>query len=193
MCPVAVMGIASAKCILHVSCWWHTEHAHTVRGQCCCYVALTPHPSPHFQGCRSHTLPEVCSCHLWPHSSGTFHQGYRCHGYTHTHLQDYHLHTRMQHRTELSINTPIDQFPNQICVAMQQLHLLSPSQLPPPPQLMSTCGARFICGYVPFLMILILSLRAEVVPIAQQEPQSAVNRQFSLHSRLCVEFDHRFL
>ena len=60
--------------------------------------------------------------------------------------------------------------------------LLSPSQLPPPPQLMSTCGARFICGYAPFLMILILSLRAEVVPIAQQEPQSEANRQ---HSIIC--------
>ena len=49
--------------------------------------------SPHFQGCRSRILPVACTCHPGPRSSDTFHQGYRCHGYTRTHHLDYHLHT----------------------------------------------------------------------------------------------------
>ena len=61
----------------------------------------------------SRTLPEACSCRLWPRSSGTSHQGYPCHGYTHTHLQDHHLHTHAcntrhtTHVTEVFINTLI--------------------------------------------------------------------------------------
>ncbi len=39
-------------------------------------------------------------------------------------------------------------------------------------QLIRTCGERLMSGKVAFLIILILSLRADVVPIAQQEPQS---------------------
>ena len=39
-------------------------------------------------------------------------------------------------------------------------------------QLIRTCGERLISGKTAFLLILILSLRADVVPIAQQEPQS---------------------
>ena len=47
-----------------------------------------------------------------------------------------------------------------------------PPQLPPPLQLMMTCGERRICGKEPLRRMEIRSLRAEVVPIAQQEPQS---------------------
>ena len=39
-------------------------------------------------------------------------------------------------------------------------------------QLMSTWGERLMSGNTPFLRSLMRSLRAEVVPMAQQEPQS---------------------
>ena len=41
-------------------------------------------------------------------------------------------------------------------------------------QSMSTCGERLMSGKAPFLSNLMRSLRAEVVPIAQQEPQSVM-------------------
>jgi len=46
-----------------------------------------------------------------------------------------------------------------------------PSQEPPAPQLMITCGLKATVGKAPFLLMLILSASEDVGPWAQQEPQ----------------------
>lgn len=48
---------------------------------------------------------------------------------------------------------------------------LPPLHVPPPLQLISTCGARIVSGYVPLRAILRRSFSEESVPNAQHEPQ----------------------
>ena len=52
-----------------------------------------------------------------------------------------------------------------------------PPQEPPPLQLRMTCTERRICGKDPLRRMEIRSLRAEVEPIAQQEPQSTQQKK----------------
>ena len=48
---------------------------------------------------------------------------------------------------------------------------LPPLHVPPPLQLISTCGARIVSGYAPLRAIFSRSLSEESVPNAQHEPQ----------------------